>query len=91
MAPNPPLAKYQFVVTSSGPKILPVDDPSHKDEESPADYNSGGYLPVKVNDTFKNGRYRVIRKLGYVTRPRLSSTFNFQFTVGGATSPQSGS
>ena len=73
MAPNLPLAKYQFVVTSSGPKILPVGDPSRKDEESPADYNSGGYLPVKVSDTFKNGRYRVIRKLGYVTQPPLPS------------------
>jgi len=73
MAPSLPLAKYQFVVTSSGPRILPVEDPLRKDEESPADYNSGGYLPVKVNDTFKNGRYRVIRKLGYITRLPLPS------------------
>ncbi|KAF8078305.1 CMGC/SRPK protein kinase [Lyophyllum atratum] len=65
MAPTQPCAKYQYVVTSNGPKILPVEDPSCKDEESPADYNAGGYLPVKVNDTFKNGRYRVIRKLGW--------------------------
>ncbi len=66
MAPKQPLAKYQYVVTSSGPKILPVDEPSCKDEESPADYNAGGYLPVKLSDTFKNGRYKVVRKLGYV-------------------------
>ncbi|RXW22965.1 hypothetical protein EST38_g2890 [Candolleomyces aberdarensis] len=65
MAPKPPCAKYQYVVTSSGPKILPVDEPACKDEESPADYNAGGYLPVKVNDTFKQGRYRVVRKLGW--------------------------
>ncbi|KAJ8084352.1 hypothetical protein PM082_003121 [Marasmius tenuissimus] len=58
-------AKYQYVVTSSGPKILPVEEPPSKDEESPADYNAGGYLQVKVGDTFKNGRYRVIRKLGW--------------------------
>jgi len=64
MANKQPLAKYQYVVTSSGPKILPVDELVPKDEESPADYNAGGYLPVKLNDTFKNGRYRVIRKLG---------------------------
>ncbi|KAF5374868.1 hypothetical protein D9758_000051 [Tetrapyrgos nigripes] len=58
--------KYQYVVTPSGPKILPVDsEPLCKDEESPADYNAGGYLPVKLNDTFKNGRYQVIRKLGW--------------------------
>ncbi|KAF9023441.1 kinase-like protein [Hymenopellis radicata] len=65
MAPKQPLAKYQYVVTSSGPKILPVDEPSCKDEESPADYNAGGYLPVKLSDTFKNGRYNVVRKLGW--------------------------
>ncbi|KAF6766088.1 CMGC/SRPK protein kinase [Ephemerocybe angulata] len=65
MAPKPPCAKYQYVVTSSGPKILPVDEPAAKDEESPADYNAGGYLPVKVNDTFKQGRYRIVRKLGW--------------------------
>ncbi|KAK7058332.1 hypothetical protein VNI00_001963 [Paramarasmius palmivorus] len=57
-------AKYQYVVTPNGPKILPVEDTPSKDEESPADYNVGGYLQVKVGDTFKNGRYRVIRKLG---------------------------
>ncbi|KAF9455511.1 kinase-like domain-containing protein [Collybia nuda] len=65
MAPKLPCAKYQYVVTPAGPKILPVEEPSCKDEESPADYNAGGYLPVKVNDTFKDGRYRVIRKLGW--------------------------
>ena len=66
MAHKKPCAKYQYVVTSAGPKILPVDEPSGKDEESPADYNAGGYLPIKLNDTFKNTRYRVVRKLGYV-------------------------
>ena len=66
MAPKPPCAKYQYVVTSAGPKILPVDETAYKDEESPADYNAGGYLPVKVNDTFKQGRYRIVRKLGCV-------------------------
>ncbi|KAF8807267.1 kinase-like protein [Phlegmacium glaucopus] len=65
MAPKQPCAKYQYVVTPAGPKILPMDEPSCKDEESPADYNAGGYLPVKVNDTFCNNRYRVVRKLGW--------------------------
>ncbi|KAH9178920.1 kinase-like domain-containing protein [Lactarius sanguifluus] len=36
-----------------------------KDEESPADYNYGGYLQVKVADAFKDGRYTVVRKLGW--------------------------
>ncbi|KAK2462028.1 hypothetical protein APHAL10511_006491 [Amanita phalloides] len=65
MPHNKPCAKYQYVVTPSGPKILPVDDLSAKDEESPADYNAGGYLPIKVNDVFKNSRYRIVRKLGW--------------------------
>ncbi|KAI0823116.1 Pkinase-domain-containing protein [Trametes gibbosa] len=65
MAPKQPLAKYQYIVTSSGPKIVPVPDASSKDEEAPADYNSGGYLQVKINDSFKDGRYLVTRKLGW--------------------------
>lgn len=64
MAPKQPCEKYQYVVTESGPKILPVEEESCKDEESPADYNAGGYLPVHVGDTFKDMRYRVVRKLG---------------------------
>lgn len=39
---------------------------SPKDEESPADYNNGGYLQVKPSDLFKDGRYTILRKLGYV-------------------------
>ena len=69
MAPKQQCAKYEYVVTPTGSKILPVEEPTEphsKDEESPADYNSGGYLQVQVNDTFKNGRYRVVRKLGCV-------------------------
>jgi len=38
-----------------------------KDEESPADYNYGGYLQVNVADTFKDGRYTIVRKLGSVS------------------------
>ena len=67
MAPKNACAKYQYVVTSNGPKIVPVNPTTvPKDEESPADYNSGGYLPVKLRDSFKDGRYVVIRKLGCV-------------------------
>lgn len=65
MAPKEPCAKYQYVLTSSGPKIVPVQDNVSKEEESPADYNAGGYLPVKIHDVFKDGRYLVVRKLGY--------------------------
>lgn len=64
MAPKQPCAKYQYVLTPTGPKFIPVLDQPSKDEESPADYNSGGYLQVKLKDTFKDGRYIVLRKLG---------------------------
>jgi hypothetical protein len=66
MAPKEPCAKYQYILTKEGPKILPVTDQESKDEEAPADYNPGGYLPVHVGNTFKHGRYCVVRKLGYV-------------------------
>ncbi|KAI0963115.1 hypothetical protein AcW1_000287 [Taiwanofungus camphoratus] len=65
MAPKQPCAKYQYVVTSAGSKIVPVPDAQSKDEESPADYNAGGYLQVKLRDTFKDGRYIILRKLGW--------------------------
>jgi serine/threonine-protein kinase SRPK3 len=39
-------------------------DPLLYSIESPADYNAGGYLPIKVDDVFKDGRYTVVRKLG---------------------------
>ncbi|TDL28774.1 kinase-like protein [Rickenella mellea] len=58
-------AKYQYVVTPKGPKIVPVSDIESKDEESAADYNVGGYLAVQLKDTFKNDRYVVLRKLGW--------------------------
>lgn len=60
-------AKYQYVVTAAGPKIVPVpSEVESRDEESAADYNTGGYLAVKLKDTFKDGRYIVQRKLGWV-------------------------
>lgn len=67
MAHKLPCQKYTFVKNSDGQpgKFISVDEPPCKDEESPADYNTGGYLPVKVNDVF-HSRYRVVRKLGLV-------------------------
>ncbi|KAI5115289.1 hypothetical protein M0805_006228, partial [Coniferiporia weirii] len=62
---NQQCEKYQYVVTSAGPKIVPVPDVASKDEESAADYNTGGYLAVNLKDSFKDGRYVVQRKLGW--------------------------
>ena len=59
--------KYKYVVTPAGPKIVPVPDVESREEESAADYNAGGYLAIHVGDTFKDGRYIVLRKLGYAS------------------------
>ncbi|CAG8594759.1 13081_t:CDS:2, partial [Acaulospora morrowiae] len=36
-----------------------------EDEEDLEDYCKGGYHPVKINDVFNEGRYTVVRKLGW--------------------------
>jgi len=35
------------------------------DEENMQRYRLGGFHPVSIGDTFKDGRYEVIRKLGF--------------------------
>lgn len=36
-----------------------------KDEEDIGDYKQGGYHPVAIGDLFKDGRYQIVRKLGW--------------------------
>ncbi|KAK7205196.1 serine protein kinase Sky1 [Myxozyma melibiosi] len=38
---------------------------SANDEEAVEDYCKGGYHPVAIGETFKNGRYTIVRKLGW--------------------------
>lgn len=38
---------------------------SDSEDEGLEDYRRGGYHPVKLGDTFKNGRYKVESKLGW--------------------------
>ncbi|KAL2103444.1 hypothetical protein ACEWY4_000312 [Coilia grayii] len=42
-------------------ELLGSDD---EEQENPTDYCKGGYYPVKIGDLF-NGRYHVVRKLGW--------------------------
>lgn len=35
------------------------------DVEDNSDYKPGGYHPVKIKDSFKDGRYRIVSKLGW--------------------------
>jgi hypothetical protein len=61
-SPSPPLSCQSSFLSTMSPK----------DEESPADYNNGGYLQVKPSDLFKDGRYTILRKLGYLLFPLFS-------------------
>ncbi|KAM6474890.1 SRSF protein kinase 3 isoform 2-T2 [Liasis olivaceus] len=55
--PVPPLPLPAAV----GGGLLGSDD---EEQEDPRDYCRGGYYPVKIGDLF-NGRYHVVRKLGW--------------------------
>lgn len=35
------------------------------EEEKPCDYDKGGYHPVTIGETFCDGRYLIVRKLGW--------------------------
>ncbi|PXF50095.1 Serine/threonine-protein kinase SRPK [Gracilariopsis chorda] len=46
---------------------FPEQDPEHagSDSEDEQDYRQGGYHPVHLGETFDNGRYRILKKLGW--------------------------
>ena len=41
------------------------DSPVSDDEEHESDYKKGGYHPVYIGESFKDGRYTVLHKLGW--------------------------
>ncbi|KAJ2556658.1 serine/threonine protein kinase, CMGC [Coemansia sp. RSA 1933] len=41
------------------------EDEHDMEEEDIEDYRKGGYHPVKIGDSFKDRRYKIIRKLGW--------------------------
>ncbi|KAK9829340.1 hypothetical protein WJX72_005262 [[Myrmecia] bisecta] len=41
------------------------DDYSDSEDEGTEGYKKGGYHPVKIGEKYKNGRYTVLRKLGW--------------------------
>ncbi|KAG9332368.1 hypothetical protein JZ751_015011 [Albula glossodonta] len=59
-APPPP-PQQESVQQEPEEEILGSDD---EEQEDPNDYCKGGYHHVKIGDLF-NGRYHVIRKLGW--------------------------
>ncbi|KAL2005140.1 hypothetical protein VTN00DRAFT_2990 [Thermoascus crustaceus] len=58
---------YSSVPLSRSPSSSSADDPAETtaDEEDSEDYCKGGYHPVTVGETYNNGRYVVVRKLGW--------------------------
>ncbi|XP_028265436.1 SRSF protein kinase 3 isoform X2 [Parambassis ranga] len=59
--PQPPLSPPPSELTPPPIQLLGSDD---EEQEDPSDYCRGGYYPVKIGDLF-NGRYHVVRKLGW--------------------------
>ncbi|CAB1440933.1 unnamed protein product [Pleuronectes platessa] len=59
--PPPALSPPPPALTPPPTQLLGSDD---EEQEDPSDYCKGGYYPVKTGDLF-NGRYHVVRKLGW--------------------------
>lgn len=56
---------FRFVSTRRNISTLNQTDYCDIESESLDRYRPGGYHPVDINDTFRNGRYRVLQKLGW--------------------------
>ncbi|KAM6924422.1 SRSF protein kinase 3 [Xenentodon cancila] len=62
LTPPPPSQNLPPLELTPPPAhMLGSDD---EEQEDPSDYCKGGYYPVKIGDLF-NGRYHVVRKLGW--------------------------
>ncbi|KAK9407607.1 plexin-B3 [Crotalus adamanteus] len=59
--PTRPPSVPPLLPAAVGSGLLGSDD---EEQEDPRDYCRGGYYPVKIGDLF-NGRYHVVRKLGW--------------------------
>ncbi|CAJ0941216.1 unnamed protein product, partial [Mesorhabditis belari] len=60
-SPDRPFEQEEFEDLPREEEVLGSDD---EEQEDPKDYRKGGYHPVNIGDVF-NGRYHVIRKLGW--------------------------
>merc|ERR1712000_592083 len=58
---------HQLAAMTQSPSSPSVDDPAENtaDEEDSEDYCKGGYHPVQVGEKYRDGRYTVVRKLGW--------------------------
>lgn len=70
-APSPPIQHFTRPFTSARRLTSSPTTPSPypfeflEDVEDPLDYEPGGFHPISIGDTFRDGRYRVIHKLGF--------------------------
>lgn len=64
---NSPLSHQKAQLSRSSSSASSRDDGAEAtaEEEDSEDYCKGGYHPVTVGETFKDGRYVVVRKLGW--------------------------
>lgn len=61
-------SSYGSASRSSSTSSSSLDEPGAEptgDEEDSEDYCKGGYHPVQVGETYNNGKYVVVRKLGW--------------------------
>jgi hypothetical protein len=56
---------YQLHYPYFSQPMLPISPPPTPTTELSSNYKPGHYHPIHFGDLFKNGRYKVIRKLGY--------------------------
>lgn len=64
-AKNSPLTHPKNAMTRSPSSTSSHEAETTADEEDSEDYCKGGYHPVEVGEKFKDGKYTVVRKLGW--------------------------
>ncbi|VUC34112.1 unnamed protein product [Clonostachys rosea] len=65
--PSQSPGSHQLGPMTQSPSTSSVDDPAENtaDEEDSEDYCKGGYHPVQIGEKYKDGKYTVVRKLGW--------------------------
>ncbi|KAG0151376.1 hypothetical protein CROQUDRAFT_667945 [Cronartium quercuum f. sp. fusiforme G11] len=65
MAPQTYASAEPIVGSPGGASEASYESVFTDEEEKPSDYDKGGYHPVRIGETFSNGRYLIVRKLGW--------------------------
>lgn len=65
---NPLIASFRFrskQARQSSDPFVSSESEFSEEEEDAEDYCKGGYHPVRIGDVFHEGRYTILRKLGW--------------------------